>query len=75
MPPSTVEAALLPHLKSDDQIFVLTVAELLVNIGAEDSIRVLTAMGKTFPNTTIRDEMTRNAESIRNRLTGVNPKP
>ena len=75
MPPSTVEAALLPLLKSDDQIFVLTVADLVEKIGAEDSIRVLTAMGKTFPNTTIRDEMTRHAESIRSRLTGSKPKP
>ena len=75
MPPSTVEAAVLPLLKSDDQIFVLTIAELLVKIGAEDSIQVLTAMSKTFPNPTIRDEMTRHAETIRSRLTVTKPKP
>ena len=54
---------------------MLTIAELLEKIGAEETIKVLSTLGKTFPNTTIRDEMNRHAESIRNRLAGTNPKP
>jgi len=68
LPPEVAETGLLPLLKSEDLILVLTVGELLEKIGGPRSVEALTALSRASINKASREELQRMAEAIETRL-------
>ena len=68
MPPEAAETGLIPLLKAEDQILVLTVGELLERIGGPRSIAALTNQSRASLNKSARDALNENAATIADRL-------
>jgi hypothetical protein len=68
MPNTAVEVGLLTKLKTEDQIAILTIAEMLEKVGGPKSIEALIRISKQPEQAIIKDQLLIHVEAIQKRL-------